>query len=157
MSPAISKENIMAEVTMADLATKGQGTATTVLSAITTGLLALGNGNGLGGLFGGNNQQLNSLMMENSVLKAAQDTDKKLVEVYTELRKQDKQQDANVAAINVQLANMNAANAALVVQVNSLQAVLSSITKCVVPNSSVCPGWGNVTITPAASTSSSGT
>lgn len=141
----------MAE-TMNDLATKGQGTATVTLSAIAAGLLALGNGNGLGGLFGGNNQQLNSLMMENSVLKAAADTDKKLVDVYTTLRVADKAQDAKVADINVQIANMNAANAALSVQVNALQGVLSSITKCVVPNSSVCPGWGNVTITPAAST-----
>lgn len=32
----------------------------------------------------------------------------------------------------------------------SLQAVVSNITKTVVPNSSVCPGWGNVTITPEA-------
>ena len=31
-------------------------------------------------------------------------------------------------------------------------AQLQSLTKLVVPNSSVCPGWGNVTITPAAST-----
>ena len=37
-------------------------------------------------------------------------------------------------------------------QIASLQAVLNSITRCVVPNSSVCPGWGNVTITPAAAT-----
>ena len=29
---------------------------------------------------------------------------------------------------------------------------LMSLTKMVVPNASVCPGWGNVTITPAAST-----
>lgn len=33
-----------------------------------------------------------------------------------------------------------------------LQAAMDKITKLVVPNSSVCPGWGNVTITPAAAT-----
>lgn len=33
-----------------------------------------------------------------------------------------------------------------------LQSTLASITKVVVPNGSVCPGWGNVTITPAAAT-----
>ena len=27
---------------------------------------------------------------------------------------------------------------------------LEGLTKLVVPNASVCPGWGNVTITPAA-------
>ena len=31
-------------------------------------------------------------------------------------------------------------------------AQLQSLTKLVVPNTSVCPGWGNVTITPAATT-----
>ena len=31
-------------------------------------------------------------------------------------------------------------------------AQLQGLTKLVVPNTSVCPGWGNVTITPAAST-----
>ena len=33
---------------------------------------------------------------------------------------------------------------------------LYSLTKLVVPNASVCPGWGNVTITPASSTASGG-
>lgn len=28
-------------------------------------------------------------------------------------------------------------------------AQLQSLTKLVVPNGSVCPGWGNVTITPS--------
>lgn len=32
-------------------------------------------------------------------------------------------------------------------QVNGLQAVLNSITKTVVPNSAICPGWGDVTVT----------
>lgn len=31
-------------------------------------------------------------------------------------------------------------------------AQLQSLTKLVVPNSSVCPGWGNVTITPSTTT-----
>lgn len=40
------------------------------------------------------------------------------------------------------------ANAAIA----QLNAVVASVTKIVVPNAAVCPGWGNVTITPAAST-----
>lgn len=32
-----------------------------------------------------------------------------------------------------------------------LQNTVNSITKTVVPNSSICPGWGNVTLTPATS------
>jgi hypothetical protein len=31
-------------------------------------------------------------------------------------------------------------------------AQLQSLTKLIVPNSSVCPGWGNVTITPSTTT-----
>ena len=33
---------------------------------------------------------------------------------------------------------------------------LFGLTKLVVPNTSVCPGWGNVTITPAAATTAAG-
>lgn len=40
----------------------------------------------------------------------------------------------------------------LTATVNCLANTLNSITKVVVPNASVCPGWGNVTITPAAAT-----
>jgi hypothetical protein len=32
----------------------------------------------------------------------------------------------------------------------ALQTTVANITKTVIPNSSVCPGWGDVTITPAA-------
>lgn len=38
--------------------------------------------------------------------------------------------------------------------VNCLQNAVAGITKTVVPNSAICPGWGNVTITPSATTSS---
>jgi hypothetical protein len=35
-------------------------------------------------------------------------------------------------------------------------AQLYSLTKLVVPNTSVCPGWGTVTITPAAAPTTGG-
>ena len=35
-------------------------------------------------------------------------------------------------------------------------AQLYSLTKLVVPNASVCPGWGNVTITPATTPTTAG-
>lgn len=44
----------------------------------------------------------------------------------------------------------NATNTAAIGCINSQIATLMSLTKLVVPNTSVCPGWGNVTITPAA-------
>lgn len=40
----------------------------------------------------------------------------------------------------------------LTATVNCLANTLNSITKVVVPNGAVCPGWGNVTITPATAT-----
>jgi hypothetical protein len=44
----------------------------------------------------------------------------------------------------------NAANNAALGCINGQIAQLYGLTKLVVPNTSVCPGWGNVTITPAA-------
>ena len=46
----------------------------------------------------------------------------------------------------------NCCGTSLNTQLNALQATLANITKTVVPNTAVCPGWGNVTITPAAAT-----
>ena len=40
----------------------------------------------------------------------------------------------------------------LSIALNCLQNTVSGITKVVVPNTSVCPGWGNVTITPTPAT-----
>ena len=53
------------------------------------------------------------------------------------------------------LASQGVINATIGSSVSVLQnqvAQIMSLTKLVVPNTSVCPGWGNVTITPAAAT-----
>lgn len=39
-------------------------------------------------------------------------------------------------------------------QINCINNTLANITKTVVPNTAVCPGWGNVTVTPATTTTS---
>lgn len=44
----------------------------------------------------------------------------------------------------------NAANNGSISCIQSQISQLMSLTKLVVPNSSVCPGWGNVTVTPEA-------
>lgn len=46
----------------------------------------------------------------------------------------------------------NAANTATVGCISNQVAQLFSLTKVVIPNTSVCPGWGNVTVTPATTT-----
>ncbi len=120
-----------------------------------------GNGGGiLGGVLGGRQNgvqdQITTLMVENAKLKADAETDAKIADVYTKLREQDKLQDAVVASIEKRITQveMAATNgiSALTAAVANVQSTLSGLTKVVVPNSSVCPGWGNVTITPATST-----
>lgn len=121
-------------------------------------------GNNGGGLLGnvlgsGNSQQntaITALMTENAQLKADAKTDAKLVEVYTQLRQQDKLQDATTAALEKRITQVEMAATtgitALSSAVTSLQATVANITKTVIPNTSVCPGWGNVTITPSTTT-----
>lgn len=73
-------------------------------------------------------------------------TDQKISDVYARL-------DAKIGCLENQLADQrvyNATNTAAIGCIQSQIAQLMSLTKLVVPNGSVCPGWGNVTITPAA-------
>ena len=58
--------------------------------------------------------------------------------------------------INMEQATYNGVNTATLQCMKGQIAALLGLTKLVVPNSSVCPGWGNVTITPAASTTTGG-
>ena len=120
-----------------------------------------GNGGGilggvLGGRQGGPQDQIMTLMVENAKLKADAETDAKIADVYARLREQDKLQDATVASLEKRITQveMAATNgiSALTAAVANVQSTLSGLTKVVVPNSSVCPGWGNVTITPATTT-----
>lgn len=109
-------------------------------------------GNGLGGLFcgGGNVSAVNALMAENAQLKADAATDKKLADVYSKLRDQDKAQDAVVAGLFKEIYALdkrvgevamcaNQGISALNGSVASLQATVAGITKCVVPLTAICP------------------
>lgn len=44
----------------------------------------------------------------------------------------------------------NAVNTATISCIQGQIATLLGLTKTVIPNASICPGWGNVTVTPAA-------
>ena len=55
-------------------------------------------------------------------------------------------------AVNMQQAVYNGTNTATISCIQQQVAALQGLTKLVVPNTSVCPGWGNVTITPATTT-----
>lgn len=75
-------------------------------------------------------------------------TDQKIAEVYERL---DGRIRGVEAGLNAQ-AVYNATNTATINCIQGQVAQLFGLTKLVVPNTSVCPGWGNVTITPSTTT-----
>ena len=134
-----------------------------------TALALLGNNGGLNGLFGNNRcgcvqeqfvtkkefelgQQLAAKDSEIGLLRADKYTDQKIVETYQNLQAQINALKESQYAVNLQQATLNATQTATITCMQQQIAQLQSLTKMVVPNTSVCPGWGNVTITPAAST-----
>lgn len=139
----------------------GLGIAGTALA-----LMNGGCGNGiLGGLFGGNcNQQVSALQAELAKEKAERYADSVGIDVYKEaislsnknddkINSQFKEFAAAYAALDKQSAVNNATLSATISCLQNQVAQLQGLTKLVVPNASVCPGWGNVTITPSTTTS----
>ena len=142
--------------------------------------LALGvlNNGGLNGLLGGGmnncgcseNMMVNRYELNMQQELAAKDakigllesniyTDQKLADVYERLNAKI---EATTAGVNcridgayAQLNQQAVMNATITANMGCMAqqiAQLQGLTKLVVPNTSVCPGWGNVTITPAAAT-----
>lgn len=89
---------------------------------------------------------------EIALLKSNIYTDQKLTEVFSNLQAQLNAIKDNQNVVNMQQAVYNGTNTATISCIQGQIAQLQGLTKLVVPNTSVCPGWGNVTITPAAST-----
>ena len=75
-------------------------------------------------------------------------TDQKIADVYEKLDGRIRGVEAGLNAQSV----YNATNTAAINCIQGQVAQLFSLTKLVVPNTSVCPGWGNVTITPSTTT-----
>ncbi len=74
--------------------------------------------------------------------------DQKLLEVY-------KYFDGKLETVNAKLCDQavwNATQTATIGCIANQVAALNGLTKLVVPNTSVCPGWGNVTVTPSTTT-----
>ena len=86
------------------------------------------------------------------LLEADKYTDQKIVEAYKDLQGQINALQAAQQEVNMQQAVYNGTNTAAIGCMQQQIAALQSLTKLVVPNTSVCPGWGNVTITPATTT-----
>lgn len=157
---------------------QAQGNLNTVLGATGAGAALFGNGF-LGRLFGGNCNNgcecsdnmpvsryeanlllaLNNKDAEIANLKSDQYTDKKIVETTTYLQGLIRQLEAEVRAnkeaqcqINTQQAVYNGANTATLQCMQGQIQQLYGLTKLVVPNTAVCPGWGEVAITPKTTT-----
>jgi hypothetical protein len=74
--------------------------------------------------------------------------DGKILELYKYI-------DGKLEGVNATLATQAVFNATQTATIGCMQgqiAQLQSLTKLVVPNTSVCPGWGNVVITPSTTT-----
>ena len=130
--------------------------------------LGLLNGNGLGGLFGGwgNNaaichenmpvnryeaqQQARIAELETEVKLRDSNiyTDSKILDLYTYVNGKFTSIEKELCDQKVYNATNTATIGCIANQVNQLMA----LTKLVIPNTSICPGWGNVTVTPAAAT-----
>ena len=98
-------------------------------------------------------QDLASKDAEIALLKSEQNTEIKIADVYerliTRINSDQRAQadwNANQSVANAQMSAAIATNNA---SIAALQNCCNQITKLVVPNSAICPGWGNVTITPA--------
>lgn len=123
----------------------------------------LAGGNGLlGGLFngGGNcNSVISALESALAQEKAERYTDQTGTEVYKQFAKERNEIQAQISALFAAIAQMDK-NSAVAEAVNSERLSclkgrvdnIYDVFKLVMPNSSVCPGWGNVTITPATTT-----
>ena len=123
----------------------------------------LTGGNGLfGGLFnsgGCNNNVVSALESALAQEKAERYTDQAGTEVYKQFAKERNEIQSQISAIFAALAQMDkhsaVAEAVNAERLNCLKGRVDNIYdvfKLVMPNSSVCPGWGNVTITPATTT-----
>jgi hypothetical protein len=153
---------------MAEFASKGVAGSGLGLGIAGTalGLLNGGLGNLLGGGWNNNgmcgcsdNMAVNRYELNMQTELAAKDGKIALLEsnIYTDQKLNDLRNyvDRRINhvedAISAQ-AVYNATNTATINCIQGQVAQLFGLTKLVVPNTSVCPGWGNVTITPATTT-----
>ena len=155
---------------MAEFASKGVantglglGIAGTAGWLLNGGLSNIFGGGGIGGNVSrydlGMAQELAAKDGEIAVLKSEKYTDEKLVDIYKDLNGQINALSAQMQAnkdeqyqVNMQQAVYNGTNTATIGCLQNQVAQLMALTKLVVPNASICPGWGNVTVAPETGT-----
>ena len=152
---------------MAEFASKGVAGSGLGLGIAGTALGLL-NGGGLGGILGGGGncgcsedhhvnryelglqQELAAKDSRIGLLESNIYTDAKIADVYERLNVKINGLESQICQQNV----YNATNTATINCISGQIAQLMSLTKMVVPNTSICPGWGDVTVsvTPAPTT-----
>lgn len=168
-------ENVNAKAN-AGLATGIIGTAGLGLSLLGHGLGGWGfGGNGLSAMTSGLCASIPSVM-ENAVgrhefehrlsdiqviakkdseiaeLKMNSLMDSKVLDLYKYVEGKFHQIDGQFANQGVWNATQSGGIANIGGQIRDLESIVRQITKTVVPNNAICPGWGNVTITPETPT-----
>ena len=79
-------------------------------------------------------------------------TDNKILALYQYI-------DGKIQNVESQICQQNVYNATNTATINCMAgqiAQLMNLTKLVIPNGSVCPGWGNVTVAPATTPTTAG-
>lgn len=118
---------------------------------------ALGSGKLLGGLFGNSENAYSKYDAEKDARIARLETEVMLRDANTfamnEMGKLRDYVDGELKDIRGELCAQKVFNektmsglVCLTGQVNGMQTLLNSITHTVVPNSAICPGWGDVTV-----------
>lgn len=152
-----------------EYASNGKGNLGVTLGAIGTGLGALSNSGLLNGFFNNNNgnsyvtkdelkyvQELAAKDSQIALLTSEQNTEVKIADVFERLitrinsdKKEQAEWNASQSVANAQMSAAIATNANSIAGINN---ILNQITAIRVPNTAVYPGWGNVTITPSTTT-----
>lgn len=148
------------------------GRGTTALGIVGTVLGSIGTAGALGGNLLGTNaapcnmgestpvnryemEQANEIAQLKSQIAlrdASIYTDGKLNDLRNYVERRFDHVEGELRDVAVYQASNTATVGCIAQQVAGIQGVLGQITKCIVPNSAICPGWGEVTITPAAAT-----
>lgn len=145
---------------MAEFAGKGWASLNTVLGSIgtagTTGIL--------GGLFNnncacGDNMPINRYEATQSARISELETEVKLRDANTftmgEMGKLRDYFENKFSHIEHEISDQKVYNATNIATVNCIAGQVNqlfALTKLVIPNGSICPGWGNVTVAPATTT-----
>lgn len=131
----------------------GLGIAGTALGILAGGL----NGIGFGNMNCANNGVINRYEAEQQARIAELETEVKLRDANTftmgEMGKLRDYVDTRFSKVEHELCDQrvyNATNTATISCIANQVNQLMALTKVVIPNSSICPGWGEVTVSPVA-------